>query len=157
MPSCGEETAVLQRMLPPRLFLSQLQQIKIPSYILHIPCVLSHQKHLTRKGVFWSTSLLALLLLLRSSVIEQFQEHHLHLPQWFRWASLPQSHRKDTALSLPQHYNQTGFLSWVLFITKQSNLFCTEILGSINPFKSGEKRPLLKRVTLDNMRKHKML
>lgn len=39
VPSCGEETAVLQRMPSPGPFLSQLQQIKIPSSILHIPHV----------------------------------------------------------------------------------------------------------------------
>lgn len=39
VPSGGEETAVLQGMLPPGLLLSQLQQIKIPFYILPIPSV----------------------------------------------------------------------------------------------------------------------
>lgn len=32
----------------------------------------------------------------------------------------------NTALHLPHHYNQRGFLFWVLFISKQNNLFFTE-------------------------------
>lgn len=39
VPSGGEGTAALPGTLPPGLFLSQLQQIRIPSGILHIPHV----------------------------------------------------------------------------------------------------------------------